>query len=57
MPCAVFKPCKKEIQAKIALLPEAEREAIWERYSGSMWTFSPTGAPDLGGKRNFHNGT
>ena len=26
------KPCKKEIQAKIALhYPEAEREAVWER--------------------------
>ena len=26
------KPCKKEIQAKVALhYPEAEREAIWEQ--------------------------
>ena len=30
------KPCKKEIRAKIALhYPAAEREATWERYSGS----------------------
>ncbi|EKC77439.1 hypothetical protein LEA_04180, partial [human gut metagenome] len=37
------KPCKKEIRAKIALhYPEAEREQYGKRYSGSMWTSSPT---------------
>ena len=51
------RPCKKKIRAKIAQhYPEAEREAVWKKYSGGMRNFSPTGAPDLGGKRNFHNG-
>ena len=40
------KPCKKEIRAKIALhYPQAEREAVWERCSGSMWIFFQTGEP------------
>ena len=51
------RPCKKEIRAKIALhYPAVEREAVWEKYSGSMRTFSPTGARLAGGKKNFHNG-
>lgn len=46
------KPCKKQIRAKIALhYPAAEREAVWERYSGSMRSFSPTGAPIWAVKR------
>ena len=39
-------PCKKEIRAKIALhYPEAERRRYGNKHSGSMRTFSPTGAP------------
>ena len=52
------KPCKKEIQAKIALhYPEAEREAVWEQVQRQIRRASfPTGAPTSAVKRNFHNG-
>ena len=51
------KPCKKEIQAKIALhYPEAEREMIWEKVQRQYAEFLSDWRTDLGGKRNFHNG-
>ena len=51
------KPCKKEIQAKIALhYPEAEREAVWEQVQRQYVDFLSDWRTDLGGKRNFHNG-
>ncbi len=51
------KPCKKEIQSKIALhYPEAEREMIWEKVQRQYVDFLSDWRTDLGGKRNFHNG-
>ena len=51
------KPCKKEIQAKIALhYPEVEREAVWEKVQRQYVDFLSDWRTDLGGKRNFHNG-
>ena len=51
------KPCKKEIQAKIALhYPEAQREAVWENVQRQYVDFLSDWRTDLGGKRNFHNG-
>ena len=51
------KPCKKEIQAKIALhYPEAEREAIWEKVQRQYVDFLSDWRTDLGGKKNLHNG-
>ena len=51
------KPCKKEIQAKIALhFPEAERETVWEKVQRQYVDFLSDWRTDLGGKRNFHNG-
>ena len=51
------KPCKNEIQAKIALhYPEAEREAVWEQVQRQYVDFLSDWRTDLGGKRNFHNG-
>ena len=51
------KPCKKQIQAKIALhyLPE-EREAVWERVQKQYVEYLSKWRTDLGGKKNFHNG-
>ena len=50
------KPCKKQIQAKIALhYPETEREAIWERVQRKYEVFLSDWRTDLGGKKNFHN--
>ena len=51
------KPCKAQIQAKIALhYPEAEREAVWERVQRQYVDFLKDWRIDLGGKKNFHNG-
>ena len=51
------KPCKKEIQAKIALhYPEAERETVWEQVQRQYADFLSDWRTDLGGKKNFHNG-
>ncbi len=51
------KPCKKEIQAKIALhYPEAERETVWEKVQRQYAVFLSDWRTDLGGKKNFHNG-
>lgn len=52
------KPCKKQIKGKIALhYPEAEREAIWEQVQRQYVAFLSDWRTDLGGKKNFHNGT
>ena len=51
------KPCKKEIQKKIALhYPPEEREAAWERVQHKYAEFLSDWRTDLGGKKNFHNG-
>lgn len=51
------KPCKKEIQQKIALhYPQPEREAIWEQVQRKYVEYLLHWRTDLGGKRNFHNG-
>ena len=51
------KPCKKEIQTKIALhYPEAERETVWEKVQRQYAVFLSDWRTDLGGKKNFHNG-
>ena len=51
------KPCKKEIQKKIALhYPQDKREAVWERVQQQYLTFLSDWRTDLGGRKNFHNG-
>ena len=51
-------PCKKEIRARIAQhYPEAEREAVWERVQRQYVDFLSNWRTDLGGKKNFHNGS
>ncbi len=51
------KPCKKEIQAKIALhYPSEERETIWEQVQLKYAEFLSDWRTDLGGEKNFHNG-
>ncbi len=51
------RPCRKQIQAKIALhYPPEEREAIWERVQRQYVDFLSDWRTDLGGKKNFHNG-
>ena len=51
------KPCKKEIQKKIALhYPETEREAVWEKVQWQYVDYLAGWRTDLGGKKNFHNG-
>ena len=52
------KPCKKEILAKITLhYPEVEREAVWEQVQLRYAELLSKWRTDLGGKKNFHNGT
>lgn len=52
------KKCKKEILAKIALhYPEEEREAVWEKVQKKYVEFLSDWRTDLGGKKNFHNGS
>ena len=52
------KACKKQIQAKIALhYPETEREAVWERMQLRYAELLADWRTDLGGRKNFHNGT
>ena len=52
------KTCKKEIRAKIALhYPAAEQEAVWECVQRQYADFLSDWRTDLGGKKNFHNGT
>ena len=51
------KPCKKEIQKKIALhYPTEKREAVWEKIQLKYVKFLSEWRTDLGGKKNFHNG-
>ena len=52
------RPCRKEIRAKIALhYPAAERETVWEKVQRQYADFLTDWRTDLGGKKNFHNGT
>lgn len=52
------KPCKKQIQAKIALhYPAAERETVWERVKRQYMAYLADWRADLGGRKSFHNGT
>ena len=49
------RPCKKEIQKKIALhYPETERKAVWEQVQRQYVDFLSNWRTDLGGKKNFH---
>ena len=51
------KPCKNEIQRKIALhYPFEQREKIWEQVQLKYAEFLSDWRTDLGGKKNFHNG-
>ena len=51
------KPCKQEIQQKIALhYPPEKREKIWTRVQKQYETYLQTWRTDLGGSKNFHNG-
>ena len=51
-------PCKKEILAKIALhYPEAARETVWEKVQLQYVDSLSGWRTDLGGKKNFHNGS
>ena len=51
------KPCKKQIQAKIALhYPSERREAVWTHVQRQYVDFLSDWRTDLGGKKNFHNG-
>ncbi len=51
------KPCKKEIQEKIALhYPDGQREEVWTKVQLQYADFLKDWRADLGGKKNFHNG-
>ena len=51
------KPCKKEIQEKIALhYPDGQREEVWTKVQLQYADFLKDWRTDLGGKENFHNG-
>ncbi len=51
------KPCKKEIQEKIALHYSAgQREAVWTKVQLQYVDFLKDWRTDLGGRKNFHNG-
>ena len=51
------KPCKKEIQEKIALhYPDGQREEVWTKVQLQYADFLKDWRTDLGGKKNFHNG-
>lgn len=52
------KACKKQIQEKIALhYPQAQRETVWEQVQRQYVAFLSDWRTDLGGEKNFHNGT
>ena len=52
------KVCKEQIQDKIALHYPAEQwEAIWTQVQKQYVDFLKDWRTDLGGKKNFHNGT
>lgn len=51
------KPCKKQIQEKIAKhYPADKREEIWEKVQRQYVDFLKDWRTDLGGSKNFHNG-
>ena len=51
------KPCKKEIQGKIALhYPAGQREEAWTKVQLQYVDFLKDWRTDLGGKKNSHNG-
>lgn len=51
------KPCKKEIQKKIAIhFPPEERDSVWERVKLQYAEYLADWRSDLGGRKNFHNG-
>lgn len=51
------KPCKKQLQQKIALhYPPEQREEVWEQVQLQYVDFLKDWRTDLGGKKNFHNG-
>lgn len=51
------KPCKKQIQQKIALhYPLEQREEVWEQVQLQYVAFLKDWRTDLGSKKNFHNG-
>ena len=51
------KPCKQQIQKKIALhYPADEQEAVWTCVQIQYENFLADWRTDLGGKKNFHNG-
>ena len=52
------RSCRREIQAKIALhYPAEQREAVWEWVQLQYVDFLKDWRTDLGGRKNFHNGT
>ena len=52
------KACKEQIQDKIALhYPAEQRETIWTQVQKQYVDFLKDWRTDLGGKKNFHNGT
>lgn len=52
------KPCKKQIQKKIALhYPKEQQGAVWEKVQQKYVEFLSDWRTDLGGKKNFHNGS
>ena len=52
------KACKKEIKSKIAIHYKFdEQEKIWEQIQNKYVEFLSDWRTDLGGKKNFHNGT
>ena len=51
------KPCKEEIQEKIALhYPDSQWEEVWTKVQLQYVDFLKDWRTDLGGKKNFHNG-
>ena len=52
------KSCKKQIQDKIALhYQEEQREPVWTQIQKQYVEFLKDWRTDLGGEKNFHNGT
>lgn len=52
------KSCKKQIQKKIALhYPEEQQDAVWEKVQQKYAEFLSDWQTNLGGKKNFHNGS
>ena len=51
------KPCKAQIQAKIALhYPPEKCEAVWDAVQRQYVAYLADWRTDLGGAKNFHNG-